>query len=129
MGGRIVRPELSFVASLFDGDVEKITTLGKVFDEKTIGALRPLPHSRRYGAEANCASRRLITISVTAAARAQMSAPVAIVAGVPRKSAMSPACKLPSGIIPPKMSVQIPMTRPRISSGTMLCRTVLEVEK
>jgi hypothetical protein len=36
--GRVrLRSELSFVASLFDGDAEKITTLGQSFRQKDVG--------------------------------------------------------------------------------------------
>ena len=49
--------------------------------------------------------------------------------GVPNKFATAPASRLPTGIIMPKTSDQIPITRPRISSGTIVCRVVLEVAK
>jgi len=41
--------EFSFVALLFAGSAQKITTLGK-FSKSLVGALRPLPHSVRYRA-------------------------------------------------------------------------------
>ena len=75
------------------------------------------------------ATRRLTTGRVANAARAQISATIAIVAEGTTRSATRPACKLTSGIMPPKINVQMPMTRPRIPSETMVCNTVLEVEK
>ena len=54
----------------------------------------------------------------------------------PRKSSAVPKImrqrarfEAAEGIIPPKMSAQIPITRPRISSGTIVCTVVFEVEK
>src|SRR5205823_304573 len=60
---------------------------------------------------------------------APISAPKASANGVPNQFATAPASRLPSGIIAPKMRDQMPMTRPRISSGTIVCSTVLVVEK
>ena len=45
-----------------------------------------------------------------------MSAPVAIVAGVPMASAMSPACKLPSGLMAD--AIGTPAT---IATGALIC--------
>src|SRR5438094_10189436 len=67
--------------------------------------------------------------SVTNADTAQTLAPDASAKGVPSQCATAPASRLPSGIIAPKTSDHTPMTRPRISSGTIVCNTVFEVEK
>ena len=58
-----------------------------------------------------------------------MIAPTASARDVPTQCATAPASRLPSGIIAPNTSDHTPMTRPRIWSGTMVCSTVLEVEK
>ena len=68
-------------------------------------------------------------ILVTMAETAQITAPNPSAKGVLVQCATDAASRLPSGIMAPKTSDQIPMTRPRISSGTMVCRTVFEVEK
>ena len=65
---------------------------------------------------------------VTRAARALTMAPKAMVMGVPSQWAREPASRLPIGIMPPKMRAQTPMTRPRISSGTLVWMRVLEVD-
>src|ERR1700719_1978465 len=75
------------------------------------------------------ASRRRITRTVTRPEIAQTIAPNASANGVPNQCASDPASRLPSGIIAPKTSDHTPMTRPRISSGTIVCSTVFEVEK
>src|SRR5215471_13119979 len=70
-----------------------------------------------------------MTYNVTTADAAQMIAPNASAKDVPTQCATAPASRLPSGIMAPNTSDHTPMTRPRISSGTMVCSTVLEVEK
>ena len=51
-----------------------------------------------------------------------------IAVGAPRRWARTPAAKLPTGIIP-KENIEIEVTLPRNSSGTILCTSALEVEK
>ena len=75
------------------------------------------------------ASRRRMTSSVTSADAAQIIAPNASANDVPTQCAAAPASRLPSGIMAPKTSDHTPMTRPRISSGTIVCSTVFDVEK
>src|SRR5438045_273760 len=94
---------------------------------RIVGQTLHLPYKLFYFAF--CASRRRIMNNVTSADAAQMIAPNASAKGVPAKCATAPASRLPRGIMAPNTSDHTPMTRPRISSGTMVCSTVLEVEK
>src|SRR5580765_1488685 len=50
---------------------------------------------------------------VTSAAPPQMTAPMAIVRGTPSQCDNVPASSPPIGIMPPKTSAQMPITRPR----------------
>src|SRR5213595_2327503 len=94
---------------------------------RIVGQTLHLPYKLFYFAF--CASRRRIMNNVTSADAAQMIAPNASAKGVPAKCATAPASRLPSGIIAPNTSDHTPMTRPRISSGTIVCNRVFDVEK
>src|SRR5438477_166839 len=66
---------------------------------------------------------------VTKAAPPQTTAPMAMVFGTPIQWDRLPASKPPIGIMPPNTSAQIPITRPRILSATLVWIKVLVVEK
>ena len=60
---------------------------------------------------------------------AQIATPIWTVRERPMYSAAVPAMNLPTGSEPPKTKVQIPITRPRNSSGTRVWMMLLAVEK
>ena len=57
----------------------------------------------------------------------QMTAPMMMVTGTPTIRARAPDMRLPKGIMPPKMSAQMPITRPRIPSGTLVWSAEFDV--
>src|ERR1035441_2407546 len=66
---------------------------------------------------------------VTRAAEPHTAAPMATAPGTPSQCDRPPASKPPTGIMPPKTSAQMPMTRPRMPSATLNWMRVLVVEK
>src|ERR1035437_2788582 len=56
----------------------------------------------------------------TRAVEPQTTAPMATVHGTPIQCETAPASKPPKGIMPPNISAQMPMTRPRIPSATLV---------
>ena len=70
------------------------------------------------------------TSHVTSAASAHTIAPIAtVLAARPAQCESAPASIPPMGIMPPKTSAQMPITRPRISSEAPICNSVFVVEK
>ena len=53
--------------------------------------------------------------------------PTATVAGAPKRSASAPAINAPKGAMPRNIMAKSAMTRPRMSSGVVVCIRVLDV--
>src|ERR1017187_10057145 len=62
-------------------------------------------------------------------AMAQIKAPTVIAHGTPTACERKPDSRPPTGIMPPSTSVQMPITRPRIASETLVWMSVFVVEK